>query len=577
MSAPPVPVPDGTRPRTPAGRRGTTTVADRAVRRVAERAATETPVPGAVRVSGGTAAVRGRGARVGVTVALPYPAALDDTARAVQRHVTARTAELTGLDVPLAEVRVRGLTRRAPGSDAAPPAFEHPPSAPEGTAARRAGRPWSQRRVPVALLALAAAAGCAVALYDVVAVRAAGQTPAVWRVRLVDWLAAHGPDGGTATALAACAVSALGVCLIVLAVTPGRRAWLPMASPDSGTRAAVERRAVAALVRDAVTAVPTVRRAAVRVGRRTARVRAEHDFSDRHDTREAVRRAVTGALDACGLAGRLRPRVRLRSGPEVWEAEAVGAVAPGIRSPGHRLHGGRRPGEHRPESPGPGTRRDRRGAAMSRVRGSTNRAALLALGVLAVGGGAALATTTGPVRRRLPDAWPRLGTDRVWLDASDLGRWRDQAWWPAAVIAVLCLGTLLLLAWAAYEIRPGRLRRLPLGHAAVTLSGSALAAAVADRAESVPGVERAQVRLLGRPRRLRVLLTVTLAPGAAPAATLTRLTHAAVDEARAAVAPRALDAEIRLTTRSRPPRRPRSVPLRRRHVSPSEHPPRTLR
>ncbi|MFI8930820.1 hypothetical protein ACIG3E_24510 [Streptomyces sp. NPDC053474] len=209
---------------------------------------------------------------------------------------------------------------------------------------------------------------------------------------------------------------------------------------------------------------------------------------------------------------------------------------------------------------------------MSGLRSAANRTVLLVTGALAVLGGAALASTTDAVRRRLPEALPRLDPDRVWLDGAALDRWRAHGWWAAAVIAALALGVLATAAWTAYEVRTGRLRHLPLGdpgparhlplgdlghawHGDITLSGTALATAVSDRARSTPGVDRARVRLLGRPRHLRAHVTVTLAPGVAPQAVLQRLTRDALAEARAATAPRTLHAEIHFEVRAHAPRR----------------------
>lgn len=98
--------------------RGTTVIADKAVRRIAERAAEEVlPVP-ASGTGRASVAVHGRRAAVALRVALPYPAALSDTARRVQRHVAARTGELTGLDIRAARLTV---TRLALSSTRTPP------------------------------------------------------------------------------------------------------------------------------------------------------------------------------------------------------------------------------------------------------------------------------------------------------------------------------------------------------------------------------------------------------------------------------------------------------------------------
>ncbi|MEU5954735.1 DUF6286 domain-containing Asp23/Gls24 family envelope stress response protein [Streptomyces sp. NPDC047525] len=306
---------------TPAAERGSTTVADRAVRRIAERAATEALAPGAVEAARGSASVRGRRARVGVTVTLPYPAVLDEAGERVRSHVAERTSRLTGLTVPSARIHVRGLSPRARSAGQLAP-----PVAGTGAAEAsggRARRPWSQRRLPIAVFALAAAAVCGVLLYDVVSVHAAGHAPAHWRVEVMEWLSTHGPDGATTSGvLAAVAVFALGVWLLVLAVTPGRRSGLPMRPPLPGVHAVLERRAVAGFLRDAVTDVPGVGRVLVRVGRRRARVRAGLEFGEQDGARRAVTEAAEAAAAGLGLARPLRLRVRLRTEP-AWRAPAA--------------------------------------------------------------------------------------------------------------------------------------------------------------------------------------------------------------------------------------------------------------
>ncbi|MFF1697855.1 DUF6286 domain-containing Asp23/Gls24 family envelope stress response protein [Streptomyces sp. NPDC058257] len=312
---------------TPPAERGTTTVADRVVRRIAERAATEALAPGAVEVSRGSAAVRGRRARVGVTVTLPYPAVLDEAGERVRSHVAERTARLTGLTVPSARIRVRGLSPRARSAGQLAPPVAATEAA--GAAGGRTRRPWSGRRLPVAVLALAAAVACGVLLYDVESVHAAGNAPARWRVQAMEWLATHGPDSATASGvLAAIAVFALGVWLLVLAVTPGRRGRLPMKPPEPGVRAVLERRAVAVFLRDAVTDVPGVGRVRVEVGRRTARVRAGLEFGDVDGARRAVTEAAGASAAELGLARPLRLRVRMRTTP-TWRAPAAPDPEPG--------------------------------------------------------------------------------------------------------------------------------------------------------------------------------------------------------------------------------------------------------
>ncbi|MER5298841.1 DUF6286 domain-containing protein [Streptomyces lasiicapitis] len=321
---------------TPAGERGATTIADRAVRRIAERAATEALGTGEVRVGRGSAAVRGRRARVGVTVTVPYPGVLDDTGESVRSHVTERTARLTGLSVDPARVHVRELALQelsAQGLSTERLSTEGHGSggkaaSTEAAVSHGGRRPWSERRLPVAVLALAAAVASGVLLFDVVAVHAAEEPPARWRVRLLDWLATHGPDGGSALNLAvAAAVFALGVWLLVLAVAPGQRRRLPMAPPLPGVRAVLERGTAAALLRDAVAEVPGVRRVGVRVGRRRARVRVGLEFGDPVTARQEVREAVEATVAEFGLTRPPRLRIRLRTEPS-WRAPAAPTPPP---------------------------------------------------------------------------------------------------------------------------------------------------------------------------------------------------------------------------------------------------------
>lgn len=192
---------------------------------------------------------------------------------------------------------------------------------------------------------------------------------------------------------------------------------------------------------------------------------------------------------------------------------------------------------------------------MSRIRSSTNRATLFCVGAVLLCAGAVSASVASSVRERLPSALPYIGADRVWLDEELLGRWRDHGWWPPVVIAALAVGGVLFLCWAAFQIRSGRVRELPLGQPGVTLSGKALASVMAERARAVDGVARAHVRLLGRPGRLRARITLVLDPDGSPEAVLRELARNTIAEARAAAAPRVLDADVRLTTRPHRARR----------------------
>ncbi|MFF0645848.1 DUF6286 domain-containing Asp23/Gls24 family envelope stress response protein [Streptomyces tendae] len=308
--------------RTAPAERGRTVVAERAVRRIAERAAAETDLAGRrARVTHGTATVQGRRADVSVDVRLPYPAVLTEAGERVRSRLSDRVAELSGLTVRAATVRVQSLSpdRAAPQQ---PPAHEDTPSG--GRAARR---PWSPRRLPAALVALVTAAACAALLYDVLSVHLADRPPAGPRTGAVDWLAAHGPGDPVVVAGGAVA-AALGAWLLCLALTPGLRGVLPM-SPVPGRhdqRAVLERAAAAELVRDAASAVPGVTHVRVRCGRRRVRVRARLSFGDRPATRAALRTTARATLTTLGLARPLKPRVTLRATPH-WRPPGTPATA----------------------------------------------------------------------------------------------------------------------------------------------------------------------------------------------------------------------------------------------------------
>ncbi|MFJ4333193.1 MULTISPECIES: DUF6286 domain-containing Asp23/Gls24 family envelope stress response protein [unclassified Streptomyces] len=295
--------------RTAPAERGRTVVADRAVRRIAERAAAETDIAGRhVRVTHGTATVHGHRADVSVDVRLPYPAVLAEAGERVRDRTADRVAELSGLTVRAATVRVRSLAadRTAPRS----PAREGGP--PRG----RARRPWSARRIPAALVALAAAAACAALLYDVLSVHLAGRRPAGLRTEAVGWAATHGP-GDAAVVAGGAVAAALGAWLLCLALTPGLRGVLPMSPVPGrhGQRAVLDRAAAAELVRDAASAVPGVTHVRVRCGRRRVRVRARLSFGDRQATRTALGTTTGAALATLGLSRPLRPRITLRPTP----------------------------------------------------------------------------------------------------------------------------------------------------------------------------------------------------------------------------------------------------------------------
>lgn len=304
----------------PAAGRGTTTVTPRAVRRIAERAASEA-LPDGGTVTSGSASVHGASARVKVGVRLPYPLPADEAAERIQERARTRTAALTGLSVPHADVRINSLSVHP-----LPPARTPSGDEPRGTAdaARGArhtvrsggpgGRIRAQRRIPSALTAAVAAIGCALLLVDVIAVRL-GDAPAAWRTWLVDWASTHGP-ADTAVRFGGVLAALTGAWLLGCALLPGHRRRLTMAAPAPELRAALDRSAAARVVQDRTAAVGGAVRVRVRV-RRRVKVLAEVGYGAPEQVRAEVVRVVQAALPELGLARTptLRVGIRVRRAP----------------------------------------------------------------------------------------------------------------------------------------------------------------------------------------------------------------------------------------------------------------------
>ncbi len=89
----------------------------------------------------------------------------------------------------------------------------------------RSGRFWSARRVPAALVALVVLAGTGLLLYDIAAVRA-GHSAMKWRRELADGLATR-PLDDVWVLVGAGVLAALGLWLLLLAVTPGCARFCP--------------------------------------------------------------------------------------------------------------------------------------------------------------------------------------------------------------------------------------------------------------------------------------------------------------------------------------------------------------
>ncbi|MFE4054583.1 DUF6286 domain-containing protein [Streptomyces sp. YIM B13518] len=173
-----------------------------------------------------------------------------------------------------------------------------PPQGPGGFGGRR--RFWSARRVPAGLVALLTLVVAGAFLYDVAAVRA--HRPALgWRRELARQLAER-PLDDIWVLTGAGVATVLGLWLLLLALTPGLRALLPMRPTDPHVRAGLHRDAAAMVLRDRALEVSGVRSARVRVKRRRADVRAASHFREPDDVRADLAAVLDDAVRGLGLA-----------------------------------------------------------------------------------------------------------------------------------------------------------------------------------------------------------------------------------------------------------------------------------
>ncbi|MEU7021434.1 DUF6286 domain-containing protein [Streptomyces sp. NPDC046203] len=177
----------------------------------------------------------------------------------------------------------------------------------------RARRFWSVRRVPAAVLAAVLLGGAGLLLYDIAAVRA-GRTAMSWRRSLADRLATRPLDD--TWVLAAAALAALiGLWLLLLALTPGLRAVLPMLHTYPDVRAGLDREAVALVLRDRAMEVSGVQSVRVRAGRRKVSVRAVSHFRGLDEVRADLEHALAAGVGELALARPPGLRIRVARPP----------------------------------------------------------------------------------------------------------------------------------------------------------------------------------------------------------------------------------------------------------------------
>ncbi|MER7183748.1 DUF6286 domain-containing protein [Streptomyces hyaluromycini] len=180
------------------------------------------------------------------------------------------------------------------------PVIEKPPPPSAAPPAGHEPRFWSPRRVPATLVAVLVLVTAGAFLYDIAAVRA--HHPAMhWRRALAHRLAQQPLDDTWVLAGAGIA-AALGLWLLILAVTPGLRGLLPMRRTHPDVRAGLRRDAAALLLRDRAMEISGVRRVRVRLRRSRAHVLAVSHFRELDEVRGDLEAALTDAIRAMGLA-----------------------------------------------------------------------------------------------------------------------------------------------------------------------------------------------------------------------------------------------------------------------------------
>ncbi|MFE9847013.1 DUF6286 domain-containing protein [Streptomyces goshikiensis] len=148
------------------------------------------------------------------------------------------------------------------------------------------------------------------ALIDVVAVRA-GRPAAAWRRHLTGELGTRPVDDVWMITGAAVA-AAVGLWLIILALTPGLRHQLPLRTPTPGVRACLDRDGAADLLRDAAMQVPGVSTARIRVRRHRVKARADARFRDLQQVKDDLTAVLQEERDRLALARPPHIVVRVR-------------------------------------------------------------------------------------------------------------------------------------------------------------------------------------------------------------------------------------------------------------------------
>lgn len=202
-------------------------------------------------------------------------------------------------------------TDKSPGDPDDPDTPDGPdtPEGPAGAAYRKPRRSWSPRGFVAALVALGIGGLAGVLLFFGIAARLE-RTPQ-WAYDVLDWVQTHEWTeqwvwvGGAVAA-------AVGLWLLVLAWTPGRRHLLPLRPVGPDMSAFMTRRTAANLLRHTALLSTGVLDARVRVSRRKAVLRVDYHFRDPDELHEELETALRKRAEALLLTRVPQIDVRLQ-------------------------------------------------------------------------------------------------------------------------------------------------------------------------------------------------------------------------------------------------------------------------
>jgi uncharacterized protein DUF6286 len=209
--------------------------------------------------------------------------------------------------------QIPGAAQTGPALTTGDPTHAEPPGQKE-PAKTPPRRRWAVRRVPAVVAASLILLGAGALLFEAVWVHT-GHHATAWWTTLTDEFATR-PVNDVWILTGAAVAAALGLCLIVLALTPGLRRQLTLRVPANGhrrTSAVLDRKGAALLLRDTAMRVPGVSSARVRVHRRRVTVRVDARFGDTTDIKDELSEAVGRAEhDQLALAHSPRLAVHVR-------------------------------------------------------------------------------------------------------------------------------------------------------------------------------------------------------------------------------------------------------------------------